>query len=308
MVSTAIHSRMESSFDPMNQFKTLLGPKPSHPWGALIPQVLMWCFRRFCIEKLTHLEEPISSEQLWADHIELVHLYAPKGLESASASWLNSENIEYVHSSLDDYNEFFFEIIDAIDQAIIESNTSLEDTLAIFIDESIKEIIKEWLGEEYAAFLIFPMDSDNEDEFTDEQFSKLLESLMTFSFKNPAEPIPVEETPEETSEETAEKTSEETPEETPEQTPEETPEKSPPILPFLQPPINLPEKEVVSLPQTLFLNIPSAMSPGMPFPSDKEYTTTLREAFHRRKTFRNNSLKSIRGKTSKLIPLHKQGK
>jgi hypothetical protein len=174
---------MEDSFDPVNQLTTLLGPKPNHPWSALIPQVLLWCFRRFCISKLTDPDVANITEQIWDDHIELIHLYAPKGLESASSSWLSPENIDHVHSSLEEYNRFFLEFLLAIEGA--QRDIDLEDKVAVFLDETIKDIIRDWLGETYAPFLIFPMTDEDEDEFTDEQFSNLLESLITFT--TPAE-------------------------------------------------------------------------------------------------------------------------
>jgi hypothetical protein len=177
---------MEDSFDPVNQLTTLLGPKPNHPWSALIPQVLLWCFRRFCILKLTDPDVANITEQIWDDHLELIHLYAPKGLESASSSWLSPENIDHVHSSLEEYNRFFLEFLLAIEGS--HTDIDLEDKVAVFLDETIKHIIHDWLGETYAPFLIFPMDDEMDDEFTDEQFSSLLESLITFT--TPADSVP----------------------------------------------------------------------------------------------------------------------
>ena len=89
---------MEVPFNPANQLTTLLGPKPTHPWGALIPQVLLWCFRRFCVKSLTEAYVTPITDELWDDHLELIRLYAPRGLESISISWMTPENIEFVHS------------------------------------------------------------------------------------------------------------------------------------------------------------------------------------------------------------------
>jgi hypothetical protein len=123
--------------------------------------------------------------------LELIHLYAPKGLESASSSWLSPENIDHVYSSLEEYNRFFLEFLLAIEGA--QRDIDLEDKVAVFLDETIKDIIRDWLGEEYAPFLIFPMTDEDEDEFTDEQFNKLLEFLITFTTPAEGEPEPVPE-------------------------------------------------------------------------------------------------------------------
>jgi hypothetical protein len=101
-------------FDPYEKLKRILGAAPSHPWAALIPQALLWSFRRFCIQKLI-VQEGTLMEYLWEDHLELIHSYAPKGLELASIDWLTPENVAYMSSSLESYNEFFIEIIEIID-------------------------------------------------------------------------------------------------------------------------------------------------------------------------------------------------
>ena len=180
---------MDTSFDPVNQLKTLLGSKPSHPWGALIPQVLLWCFRRFCIQTLIETSEVSLSEQIWDDYLDLIHTHAPKGLESASSSWFTPENIDHVSSSLEEFNRFFMEILVIIDTAVTDSDSELENSISAFLDVEIKEVVKDWLEGEYSAFIIFPMDDEYDDEFTDEQFSNLLNALMKFSGIN----IPVEE-------------------------------------------------------------------------------------------------------------------
>lgn len=180
---------MEKSFDPMNQLKTLLGPKPNHPWGAIIPQVLLWSFRRFCFNKLVQISEILENEQLWDDHMELIHLYAPRGLESVASAWFSPESVDHVYSSLEEYNMFFLEFLITVDEILISVDTDAENNVANFLDEEMGVIIREWLGEEYNPFLIFPMNSDSEDEFTDEQLTKLVTALVDFSLSHP----PVEE-------------------------------------------------------------------------------------------------------------------
>jgi hypothetical protein len=187
---------MDESFDPMIQLKALLGDRPNHPWGALIPQVLLWCFTRFCIDKLVDISDTLLIDNLWDDHLELIHQHAPKGLESVSASWFTPENIEHVHSSLEEYNRFFMEILVVIDTVVRDSDSDAENRIAEFLDVDMKYAIKEWLGEEFKSFLIFAMDDSADDEFTDEQFNKLLDALMKFMLDNPppaepaAEPVP----------------------------------------------------------------------------------------------------------------------
>ena len=179
---------MSESFDPMIQLKTLLGDKPNHPWGALIPQVLLWCFRRFCIEKLTETSGELLFDQLWDDHFDLIHQHAPRGLESVSSSWFTPENIEFVHSSLEDYNRFFMEVLGVIDDAVRGSDPDAENKIAEFLDFEIKDIVKSWLSEDLKSFLIFPLEDKDDDEFSEDQFNQLLAALMAFMEANPAAP------------------------------------------------------------------------------------------------------------------------
>ena len=84
---------------------------------------------------------------------------------------------------------FFLEFLITVDEILISVDTEAENNVANFLDEEMGVIILEWLGEEYKPFLIFPMNSDSEDEFTDEQLTKLVTALVEFSLSHP----PVEE-------------------------------------------------------------------------------------------------------------------
>ena len=177
-------------FDPYEKLKRILGPAPSHPWGALIPQALLWSFRRFCIQKLI-VQEGALMEYLWEDHLELIHSYAPKGLEMACIDWLTPENIGHVSSSLDSYNTFFIEIMKMIDIVMEDSDYKMQDTISEFLDTGMGEYLYKWLGGAFLPFLIFPMKIEDDNEFTSAQFSRLISTLMDFSrvARGPAAPL-----------------------------------------------------------------------------------------------------------------------
>jgi len=96
---------------------------------------------------------------------------------------MTPENMEYVYSPLEEYNRFFIEFLDCVDIALQGDNVDIEDTITSFLDYDIKDIIRNWLGERYAPFLIFPM-NDDDDEFTDEKFTALIAALIQFSKEN----------------------------------------------------------------------------------------------------------------------------
>jgi hypothetical protein len=123
-------------FDPAAALKQILGPSPKHPWEALIPQILVWCFRRFCIQKIIAAEGTLL-ESLWEDHIELVQRYCPKGLEHASIDWMTPENIETVSSPLSDYNRFFIDFATNLDKYIENEDYARQDIMSEFLDSTI---------------------------------------------------------------------------------------------------------------------------------------------------------------------------
>ena len=162
-------------FDPVERLNSLLGPSPAEPWAALIPQILLWCFRRFCIQKLIE-SEGMLSESLWDDHHHLVHMYCPKGLESTSISWLTPENIEKMHRPSEEYNKFFLEFISYFDSAITSEDYETQDILSEFLDTKICSIINTWLDS--SPFSIFPMDITEDDTFTENKFTSLINALL----------------------------------------------------------------------------------------------------------------------------------
>jgi len=173
---------MDVPLDPKTQLQRLLGPTPAHPWAALIPQVLLWSFRRFCVEKLT-LSEGGLEESLCDDILELVHMYCAKGLEVVSMDWLTPENIEQVWSPLDEYMRFFIEFSKRLDTSIANDDDKQQDILSEFLDESMGETIRQWLDEKHSSLLIFPVRVEDDDEFTETQFSRLINALLMYSYK-----------------------------------------------------------------------------------------------------------------------------
>jgi hypothetical protein len=179
---------MSEEFHPVLQLRDLLGPKPNHPWGALLPQVLLWCFRRFCVEKLISASQLGSlAEQVWNDHFELVQKYAPKGLSSVSTDWFSPENIDHVTSPLEDWDRFFIDCLVSIDDALERDDEAAQDRLSEFLDEDIAVVVREWLDAEFRPFRIFPVTEAEDDVFTEGQCTALVQALMKYAYEHPVE-------------------------------------------------------------------------------------------------------------------------
>ena len=167
-----------AGFEPIERLKGILGATPREPWSALIPQILRWCFRRFCIQNIISSEGALR-DSLWESHFELIERYCPKGLEVASMEWLTPENIGAMESSLDEYNRFFVEFVDVLDKTIVDDNYALQDELSEFLDTTISRVIFEWLGD--SPFVIFPVDVADDDICTDTRLMKLVDALVKYT-------------------------------------------------------------------------------------------------------------------------------
>jgi hypothetical protein len=184
---------MDAAFNPKQELIRLLGPTPKHPWAALIPQILLWCFRRFCVQKLLQFDGTLE-ESLCEDILDIVHTYCPKGLELVSIEWFTPENIEQVSSALHEYMGFFIRFCKNLDSTIDANDYEWQDRLSEFLDESMAEIISGWLDKQHSCFLIFPTEAEDDDQFSESQFSKLINSLLIYSYaekQKPVEPQPL---------------------------------------------------------------------------------------------------------------------
>jgi hypothetical protein len=109
-------------------------------------------------------------------------MYCPKGLETVSLEWMTPENIESVSTPLEEYNTFFIDFINHLDESIINDDYELQDSLSSFLDSVVCGIIDKWLGD--SPFKIFPMEPKDDDELTDTQFRGLINALMSYATKS----------------------------------------------------------------------------------------------------------------------------
>ena len=205
------------------ELEGLLGPPPDNPWAALLPQILMWSFRRFCILKITSSFEDTLAENIWSDLDELVTNYAPKGLSTVARTWMQPERCEKLYSPLTEYNDLMLDIVDWIDKILDEDLDEEQVELSRFLDEMLRDVFLGWLTGYQRMYYIFPLSEEYEDEFAETRVYSLVTKLLTFTNVVPlpvVEPLPVvkQETETETQTETQEQTQTQTQEQTETQT------------------------------------------------------------------------------------------
>ena len=144
---------------------------------------------------------------------------------------MTPENLQTMHSPLEDYNLYFTEFAKCLDLAIENDDFVTQDTYSEFLDTHILSVIDEWLGKN--PFYIFPTETDMEDEFNSAQMRSLINSLITHvtSSQNRRDSVPQhkdsqKESQEETQKETQKESQEETQKEIQKETQEETQKES----------------------------------------------------------------------------------
>ena len=165
--------------DPVKRLKELLGPPGNHPWAVLIPQILLWCFRRFCIDKIVSAELPII-ESMWSDYIELLVQYSPKGLEAVASDWVSPTNIQHLVTPISEFNRFFTDFITKMDTCLLNDDVETQDILSEFIDTQMSTIINDWVTEEYKELFIFPVKECEDDNISHTRIGQLIQSLLSY--------------------------------------------------------------------------------------------------------------------------------
>jgi hypothetical protein len=162
----------------IDRLRALLGPKPNNPWAALLPQLLLWCFRRFCVEKLLTLGDALLLEQVWDDHFDLVRNYAPRGLQNVGNTWLLPDHLDTMHSTAEDFNQFFLDVLEAIDIALAEEDEAAQGRLSDLLDGGFREVVVDWLEEPENPLLIYPLSAEDDDAFPDMRLVGLIRMIM----------------------------------------------------------------------------------------------------------------------------------
>jgi hypothetical protein len=119
-------------------------------------------------------------------------MYCAKGLEVVSIDWFTPDNIEEVSSPLGDYMKFFITFCRELDSSLEKDDEKTQDILSEFLDESMGETIQKWLDATHSNLFIFPIDVEQDDEFSEAQFSRLINALLIYSYKSTPQEKPAE--------------------------------------------------------------------------------------------------------------------
>jgi hypothetical protein len=145
----------------MEEFKTLFQYPPKNAWNAVLVQLFCWCFRRFCVERLTVNDGTIS--ELWDSLFILTTDYAPLQIQPHLDQWLTPEHTENV-SNLTELDRALRSIIIKLDTSISTDDLDTQDKISTFFDEEMSKLLEQWIGSVYAPFSLFPTPTDSDTE------------------------------------------------------------------------------------------------------------------------------------------------
>ena len=148
------------------------------PWSLLIFQTLIWSFRRWAVYYLVSEDMDTNMhDYLWDSHIELVKDHAPEGLKDFGVVWLNPTNVGDRADSLEELNSYFLFIVDKLNHAIDTGNEDEQNLLAVFLDDTITDIIGEWL-EGRTEYRIYPDHNESSEHFPSEKIFGIMQIIL----------------------------------------------------------------------------------------------------------------------------------
>jgi len=148
------------------------------PWSLLIFQTLFWSFRRWAIHYLISTDMVGSMHNyVWESHIDLVRQHAPEGLQDFGVVWLSPANVGDRADTLEELNAYFLFIVDKLDHSIESQNEDEQNLLSIFLDETLTDILGEWL-EDLPEYRIYPGEADSPDFFSTEKIFTIMQKIL----------------------------------------------------------------------------------------------------------------------------------
>jgi hypothetical protein len=144
--------------------------KPKNAWNAVLTQLLVWSFRRFCVHRLTTDEE-----ELWDSHLDLLRTHTPKGFEPYLDLWTDPEHMANI-PNLSELDAYFRALVKQLDEVVTEEE---QDAISKILDEEMSPTLERWLGTVYAPFSLFPTPSESDEEINVTKLNAILYLLKS---------------------------------------------------------------------------------------------------------------------------------
>lgn len=157
-------------------FETVFTYEEEKPWSILIPQLLFYCFRNYCLKKVVN--DISSNEVEWDSLYELCTMNCDENFKLYIPDFFEPNVFEHVEDP--ELIELFFKnFIVSFNIILLNPNDELEEKFAKFLDKDLfiffNDII---INKEY---LIFP--TDVEGELDDQKYLHLRSTKLNYSLE-----------------------------------------------------------------------------------------------------------------------------
>ncbi len=168
---------------------------PKTKWEVLLPQVVLYSYKQFCMARLAEDESasqiaepldlsggiPVSKDHLWSTQYELVSHFAPEKFKPYLEEWWKPDVISEL-SYLEDLDTYLRELTSEFDNALLTDNFEKQTAIAELLEEDFSLYFDTWIPEEFQEYRFFP---PQEEPFPKEE---VLQKILTLLY--PSEPKP----------------------------------------------------------------------------------------------------------------------
>ncbi len=158
----------------MDELETFFQTPPKSAWSALLPQILFWSFRRYCVARISQLDSSANEvEPLWEDVFDLVHSHIPEPLKKYVDDWFVPEHVEQI-ANLPDLDLALRKTVKDLENAILENDAEQQDEIADLLDEGLSAKIEKWLAPNYSHFSVYPTTEEPDDDIDETKLNAIL--------------------------------------------------------------------------------------------------------------------------------------
>jgi hypothetical protein len=138
----------------------LVKQAPRSPWDAVLTQLVLWSFRRFCANRII-----TGGDSLWDDHISLLTEFAPPQFKPHLDEWI--EHLQSIPNLSELDGKLRTIVADLEDE-------EKEDDLSLLLDVDLSKQIQAWLGKTFAPFSLFPGEDESDDSIDQTKLNSIV--------------------------------------------------------------------------------------------------------------------------------------
>jgi hypothetical protein len=157
-------------------FETVFTYEEEKPWSILIPQLLFYCFRNYCLKRV--IQDISSNDIEWNSLYELCTMNCDDSFKTYVPDFFEPCVFEHVEDP--ELIELFFKnFIKSFNILLQNPTDQLEQQFTQFLDKDIFDFFQETIKNK--DFLIFPTSVDN--ELDEQKYLNLRSTILNYSLE-----------------------------------------------------------------------------------------------------------------------------